>query len=182
MPASILVRAPKFGAWLQLQRGDRSLEQIAIQVRHLIKPTGLKVDQSQIFKIEDGRIPSWPILLALAQVYALDQIEMLANLLTALEFPGADDLRQKSTGRKSSSDELERSAIIRASDPSKGDSHDRAPSALHADLLTIVETIEKLQGLAGQLLDRTAHTTPPTPSVVPRQVPPGRVRRGRLVG
>jgi hypothetical protein len=92
MPNSIKVSAPKFGAWLKLQRGDRSLEQIAMRVRRLIEPTGLRVDQSQIYRIEQGLVPSWPLLLAIVRVYDLSLDQTMRKMIEALDFPGASDL------------------------------------------------------------------------------------------
>jgi len=58
MPKRPQVSAPKFGKWLELQRGDRSLEQIAHKLRPLLVGVGLKVDRSTIKKLESGRVPS----------------------------------------------------------------------------------------------------------------------------
>lgn len=85
-------KSPKFGAWLLLRRGKRSLEQIARQVRPLLP--GMKVDQSLIFKIEAGRVPSWPILSALAVVYEVPLAEMSQRLADAITFDGREAIER----------------------------------------------------------------------------------------
>lgn len=98
MPASPPIAAPAFGAWLESLRGPRSLEQIAKKVRPHVEPIGLKVDQSLIYKIEKGRVPSWPMLGALCRVYGVDIREATHKLIDALQFPGAADLLCPTTG------------------------------------------------------------------------------------
>jgi len=99
--ARFQVSAPKFGSWLKLQRGSRSLEQIALQVRPLVQPVALKVDRSLIQKIEQGRIPSWPMLAALSRVYGVPIEETARRLTEALTFPGSSDLLRHSGERTS---------------------------------------------------------------------------------
>lgn len=102
------VTTPAFGAWLRTLRGDRSLEQIAQKVRPLVKDVGLKVDQSLLFKIEQGRVPSWPMVGALSRVYGVPVGETLERLRGALVFPGSehlfpqDDTSVNSTARNKS--------------------------------------------------------------------------------
>src|SRR5262245_4487058 len=98
VPPRPVIAAPKFGQWLQLQRGTRSLEQIAIRVRPFVKPTGLKVDQSLIYKLEQGRVPSWPLLGALCRVYDVDIRDGALILIGALQFPGVSDLIGQTSG------------------------------------------------------------------------------------
>lgn len=92
VPKRPIVSAPDFGRWLQTLRGDRSLEQVAIQLRPLVKEAGLKVNPSLIHKIEGGRVPNWPLLAAFAQVYGFPIAEMAGRLAELIKFPGADDL------------------------------------------------------------------------------------------
>jgi hypothetical protein len=92
VPKRPQVRAPKFGEWLQLQRGDRSLEQIAGKVRRHVELAGLKVNRSLVQKIEQGRVPNWPLLAAFSRVYEVPITETVIRLIGAMEFPGADDL------------------------------------------------------------------------------------------
>jgi hypothetical protein len=79
------------------------LEQIARKVRPLVEPAGLKVDQSMIYKIEQGRVPSWPMVAALSQVYKTDIRETVLQLMQTLEFPGAGDLLCQTDGAESAS-------------------------------------------------------------------------------
>lgn len=90
--ATRAVKTPAFGAWLERLRGERSLEQIAQKVRPLVKEAGLKVDQSLIYKIEKGRMPSWPMLGALSRVYAVPIKETTERLRASIVFPGSDHL------------------------------------------------------------------------------------------
>lgn len=92
------VTAPKFGRWLELQRGRRSLEAIAIQVRPLVARTGMKVSRSLILKLEQGQVPNWPMLAALSRVYDTDIRATVLQLLDALECPGARDLFGRPVG------------------------------------------------------------------------------------
>lgn len=87
-----LVRAPKFGRWLELQRRGRTFEQVAIQLRPMVEASGLKVDRSTVKKMEAGQVPSWPLLLGLSAVYGVPVEETLRELVSALEFSGARDL------------------------------------------------------------------------------------------
>src|SRR6185436_9146880 len=90
--AARTVTAPAFGAWLKALRGDRSREQIARQLRPYVKGAGLKLDQSLLSKIEDGRLPSGPILGALSRVYAVPIKETTERLRASIVFPGSDHL------------------------------------------------------------------------------------------
>lgn len=101
VPNRSAVTAPAFGAWLKAQRGVRSLEAIAIQIRPLVEAAGLKVDQSLIYKFEHGRIPSWPVLAAFSRVYKTSIPEVLSRLASAMEFPGASDLLRHGGGADS---------------------------------------------------------------------------------
>jgi transcriptional regulator with XRE-family HTH domain len=92
MPIRSSVRAPRFGEWLAEQRGPQSYEMVAAQMRPLLRSTGLKVDQSMIYKIERGRIPSWPMLAAICQVYHLDFSQTVVVLAYSVEFAGSASL------------------------------------------------------------------------------------------
>jgi transcriptional regulator with XRE-family HTH domain len=101
VPKRPVVSSPKFGRWLQLQRGDRSLAQIAQRIRPHVEGIGLKVNPSLIYKFEGGRVPSWPMLAAFARVYGVPIDELLRQLVAAIEFPGASDLlRHGRTGQR----------------------------------------------------------------------------------
>lgn len=95
MPKTAGQSAPAFGAWLKELRGARtwSLEQAAIQVRKHLERTGLTVPRSLIAKIEAGRVPTWPLLLAFSRIYSVPEAETAARLADALTFPGVEQLR-----------------------------------------------------------------------------------------
>ena len=82
MPRAL--RTPKFGAWLHKQRGRKTLEEFAIQVRHHAAPMGLEFDRSQIKKLEAGRLPSVPIMQALAPVLDLAPQDIQARIIAEL--------------------------------------------------------------------------------------------------
>jgi thiamine phosphate synthase YjbQ (UPF0047 family) len=103
VPKRPTVTASKFGEWLELQRGERSLEQIAIQIRKHVKALGMKVGPSLIYKIEHGRVPSWPLLVAFSESYTIPIEEITRRLIGALEYPGADDLLRHARTKHSSS-------------------------------------------------------------------------------
>jgi hypothetical protein len=77
---------------LELQRRGRSFEAVAILLRLKLEKSGLKVDRSTVKKLEGGQVPSWPLLLALADVYGVSVKETTGHLVGALEFAGASDL------------------------------------------------------------------------------------------
>lgn len=52
----------------------------------------MKVNASLIYKLEQGRVPSWPLLAALARVYNISIADMCHQLTMALEFPGSAGL------------------------------------------------------------------------------------------
>lgn len=100
VPARAAATARKFGEWLKLQRGDRSLEQIAIKIRPLVRGTGLKVDQSLVYKIEQGRVPGWAMLGAFADVYGVPLPDLVQRLAASIEIPGAADLLRHDGARE----------------------------------------------------------------------------------
>jgi hypothetical protein len=92
VPKRPQVSAVKFGEWLELQRGERSLEQIARQVREHVAAVGLKFGPPLLYKIEQGRVPSWPVIGALSLVYKVPLVEMLSRLTDAMTFPNSSVL------------------------------------------------------------------------------------------
>ncbi len=151
VPKRPVVVAPNFGKWLQLRRGDdRSLEQIAKRVRPLVKAAGLKVDQSLIFKIEQGRVPNWPILMALASVYDISTEEMARRLAEAIEFPGRRDLPDHGDPRSSvaAQSQLQQGGPI---DPASPAAQARVLSVA-TDLIEIAESFRRaVQNATGRL-------------------------------
>lgn len=97
MPKRPVLRAPKFGAWLRLRRGDRSLEFVAGKLRDRLKPLDLKIHRSAVNNYEQGRVPDWPILAAFAAVYKVSLTEITERLRAGLEFPGSTDLLRPSS-------------------------------------------------------------------------------------
>src|SRR5262245_4698323 len=90
--------APAFGRWIAQRRGRQSLEQIALKIRPYVESTGLKVDRSSLAKVEAGRLPSWPMLAALAIVFEVPMREMVDRLVSSIEFPGAEKLLPRGDG------------------------------------------------------------------------------------
>lgn len=139
--------SPNFGVWLELQRGTRSHEQIARRLRDLLKPVGLKVPASAIVKLEDGRVPNWPTLAALAVVYDVPIEEMTQRLLSAMEFPGASDLlRHGRTGQIDSHHQGE--SDVPASDRQEIARLERKVAALEMRLAQTADIARKLVAIA----------------------------------
>lgn len=90
MPARPILTAPAFGQWLATQRGRRSYEAIASRLRPYVKDFGLKVDRSSVQKMETGRVPSWPMLWALSEIYRVPLPDMARQLLAVLLVLRAD--------------------------------------------------------------------------------------------
>lgn len=180
MPASLKVTSRTFGRWLASQRGDRSLEQIAIKLRALLKPTGLAIDQSLVYKIEHGRVPSWPLLFAFARVYNVEMGELLTRLVGTLEFPGADSLRLPQLSDPiPPADGVQLSSYFTPQQEGGG-SYDAASSRVLADELraitqAFIRSIDQLTG---------SQQIPPPPQAARahRPGPPRRVRRARKLG
>jgi len=63
-----------------------------------VEPSGLKVDRSLIAKIEEGRIPNWPLLAAFAIIYQIPLPELLSVLIQNIEFPGSAKLLRDACG------------------------------------------------------------------------------------
>jgi hypothetical protein len=84
------LKTPVFGEWLRKKRGKQSLGEFAIQVRRHAAPLGLKFDRSQVEKIEAGRIPSVPILEALAPVLGVTSVMLQARVVAELKGERAD--------------------------------------------------------------------------------------------
>lgn len=96
---SLQVTAPKFGAWLKARREfppadqkPKSLEGLAKRLRPLVAASGLKVTTSTLTKFEQGRVPNWPMLFALSIAYEIPILQMVAQLVGTVEFPGRRDL------------------------------------------------------------------------------------------
>jgi hypothetical protein len=177
VPSRVHVAAPKFGQWLQLQRGPRSLEQIAIQVRPLLKATGLKIDQSLIFKIEQGRVPSWPLLGALCRVYRTDIREAVLLLIDAVEFPGSKDLLCQSVG-------VQHASNLQVQE---GGADDVLPApstrAIAEELRSISDDfIGAIHDVADRLAGGIPDAPPPRTDRDVAALTPHRVRRPRKVG
>lgn len=98
---AVVVASPTFGEWLEKLRGQRSLEAIARKLRVFLAPTGLKVGPSLLFRVEQGRVPSWPMLFGLAAVYEIPVATMAIRLVREIYFPGARDLIRHAGERKS---------------------------------------------------------------------------------
>lgn len=160
--------APKFGQWLHMQRGKRSLEQVAISIRPLVAAAGLKVDQSLIYRIEQGRIPNWPILAAFSRVYNIPFPALAAQLADAVEFPGAVT-RSGIAGAENASLNV-RSHSQHAEGPSNEDastrvvnSHTAADSEEQRELLEVQQLARlarDLSDLSERMLARTFGTSP----------------------
>ena len=93
---SLQVTAPAFGAWLRDRRKSRSLEGLAQRLRPLLPSQ--QVTTSTLAKLEKGRVPNWPMLLALAEVYDVSVMDMLTQLAKTIDFPGRDLIGQGGTG------------------------------------------------------------------------------------
>jgi len=89
--------APAFGLWVLSQRGQLSLEDLAVKIRPYVEPSGLQVDRSTIKKIEQGRLPSWPMVGALAIAFGIPTREVIDRLISAIEFPGVENLLPRDT-------------------------------------------------------------------------------------
>jgi transcriptional regulator with XRE-family HTH domain len=76
------IRAPKFGGWLRRRRGSaRSLESVAMRVRSVLEPFGVRFHRSQLLKIEqEGAIPHPLVLYALAELYQVAPAALLNQI------------------------------------------------------------------------------------------------------
>jgi transcriptional regulator with XRE-family HTH domain len=139
MPKAL--KSPQFGAWLRKQRGDKTLEEFAILIRRHAKAFGLEFDRSQVVKLEGGRVPSLPILWALAPVLECSVVELEQRI--------SAELRGERVGR-----DLPDHSTDQGSDFSGGKNADvPAPSRLqqeHDDLLRATTEVAShmLQALA----------------------------------
>lgn len=184
MPASPKVLSPRFGAWLAAQRGERSLEQIAIKARTLLKATGLAIDQSLIYKIERGRVPSWPLLLAFARIYNVDLGLVLTRLVDALDFPGVETIRPSEVFATMIQTNGVQGASKESALQEGGAPHDFAsPRLLAHELRSITHAfISALDAVADRLPQSDHPAAAPTPARPHRPRPPRRVRRARQLG
>lgn len=97
MPQSPQLNVPAFGAWL---RDDvwpgASYGEVANRLRIHLAGLSLKVDRSSIVALEKGRVPSWPMLLAIHAAYRVSIPDLVAKLVDAL----ADDARLPLSGNR----------------------------------------------------------------------------------
>lgn len=93
------ITSPAFGDWLKAQRGDRSHEAMAIALRPHLQAVGLKVHASQIVKLEQGRVPSWPMLIAISQVTHAPIAELAERVASSLELTNTSQNTNAQTGR-----------------------------------------------------------------------------------
>lgn len=85
VPKRPTLQAPAFGAWLESMRGEhRSHEQIAQQLRPYVADARLKVDRSSVKKLEEGRVPNWPMIYAISRVHKTPVPDVLLRLAGAL--------------------------------------------------------------------------------------------------
>lgn len=68
------------------------MEAVAIRLRPLVEPAGLKLNRASVNNFENGRIPSWPVLAAIARVYGASLPDVLLHLAHSLKFEGSTDL------------------------------------------------------------------------------------------
>ena len=178
--ATRTVTTPAFGAWLRTMRGDRSLEQIAQKLRPLVKAVGLKVDQSLLYKIEQGRVPSWPMVGALSRVYDVPVGETVERLRTAVVFPGSEELfSTHQAGEKTPS--ANSRGVVDSSLPSGGGAHasPRVVRSLGRELAERERVITDAQAAAVALLAilaPRAEVTAPDLSQPRRRPPRGKAR------
>lgn len=65
---------------------------MANQIRDRVKDSGMKVPPSLIVKIEQGRIPNWPVLAALADVFKEPFDQLVARMAGSMRFRGGKTL------------------------------------------------------------------------------------------
>lgn len=115
VPAGPKISAPRFGKWIEEQRGDRTYEQVALKVRPLVKSFGLKVNRSAIKKYELGRIPPWPMLYALSEVFGEAPGVVATRLFSAIQVDGGRDLLRHGADQGSAPGGVD----VPASDPAR---------------------------------------------------------------
>jgi len=91
------IRAPKFGQWLERRRGKaHSFEAVALRVRRLLEPHGVKFNRSQLLKIEqEGLVPSALVLCALARVYHVSPAALLDKIASELGLSSSRQLHDE---------------------------------------------------------------------------------------
>jgi len=104
VPAPPKMTAPRFGAWLASQRGERSFEWVAREVRKWTKDSGLVVNRTAIQKYEQGRIPPWPVLYAFAEVYRVAPGDIATRLMGSVQFQDGRDLLRHAGDQRSGSE------------------------------------------------------------------------------
>lgn len=90
VPKRPTLESPTFGAWLKKRRGKRSHAEVANQIRDRVKDSGLKVPPSLIVKIEQGRIPNWPVLAAIGEVFKEPFDQLVLRLARSMQFRGGN--------------------------------------------------------------------------------------------
>lgn len=97
MPLAPKLHVPRFGAWLgeSVWAGD-SYREIANRLRPHVEGVKLKLDHGNVVQWEKGRVPSWPILLAISAAYRVPIADILTKLLESL----ADDSRLPLSGNR----------------------------------------------------------------------------------
>lgn len=90
MPARPTVYAPEFGEWLKAKWAGRSYGEIAQQLRAYVKDAGLKVNRSSVQRLEQGRVPNWPMLYAIAKIVDAPFEEVTVRLAAAVRLNGQD--------------------------------------------------------------------------------------------
>lgn len=106
------IQAPGFGEWLRERRGERSMEQVAMQLRSHLGVVGMAIDRSLIKKMESGMVPNWPMLGAIAKTFDVPVASVILRVAGELQFPDAHVLfgdlsRQTSTGPSPSTSRTE---------------------------------------------------------------------------
>jgi hypothetical protein len=96
LPPRPRLTAPQFGSWLKQLWKGHSYEQVALKLRPHVEDAGLKVDRSSIKKLEQGRVPNWPMLYAISRAFNVPMEEITAQLTSALGF-SRDLIRHSST-------------------------------------------------------------------------------------
>lgn len=98
MPPAQQISAPAFGAWLKGAREHAELSQgeAVIRLRKTLEGLQLEIPVSNLTKFErHGRIPHWPMLLALCALYKRPIMEAVIVIIDGLVFPGVERVRDQ---------------------------------------------------------------------------------------
>jgi transcriptional regulator with XRE-family HTH domain len=151
------LRTPLFGQWLAKQRGSKSLEKFAIPARVHAKRLGLKFDRSQIAKLEEGRLPSVPMLWVLAPTLSVSVPHLEAMIVAELR---GDLVRAESTHEKKSakkdlgmtfpdiSTSVQRSPHISSGLVAGGPAHDPSSYRVSPSDPAVIADIKKMHAIA----------------------------------